>query len=247
MRAVRAIAMTSSAETVTVSIDIAGGGMTPASGIRGQSAEDFSRLPWRRPSSAAVTASRDSRMMKMRAAVRGARPLVTRVVIDLAAPLHSGLRPAWPCERGARATGISGLPDHPIGLVSELPAAVPAGAPAAVHRPHCRQKRQFRRLRTCRARRRRRSQPRPCPPRPRKIPPLPKRSPAGAPAARPASSPPRPSTSAKDSEPICGRFRRRSTGCGCSSRFSPRSTPRSRRIPSASSWRSMNSRGYGRS
>jgi hypothetical protein len=186
-RAVRAIAMTSTAETVTVSIDIAGGGITPAAGFVDGPPRIFLDFPGVALQTAAVTASRDSRIRRIRAAVHSARPLVTRVVIDLAAPM-----PFRITTNAGRVSVVLGQPGSegagpPIALVSELSAAAPASAPippvpdlppapvpalASAAAPAV----------------------------PAENPPAPKRPPAGAPAARPASSVARPSTSAKDTE-----------------------------------------------
>ena len=190
-RAVRAIAMTSNAETVTVSIDIAGGGITPEAGFVDGPPRVFLDFPGVALQTAAVTASRDSRIRKIRAAVHSTRPLVTRVVIDLAAPLP--FRITTSAGRVSVVLGQPGSQDAgpPIGLVSELPASVPAAVPTSAPIPP---------VPTV--------PPAPAPalataavpPAPAENPPSPKRSPAAAPAARPASSAPRPSTPAKDSE-----------------------------------------------
>ena len=178
--------MTSNAETVTVSIDIAGGGIAPEAGFVDGPPRVFLDFPGVALQTAAVTASRDSRIRKIRAAVHSTRPLVTRVVIDLAAPL-----PFRITTSAGRVSVVLGQPGSqgvgPIGLVSELPAAVPASAPfpPAPTAPPA-------------------PAPAPAtaavPAAPAESPPSPKRSPAAAPAARPASSAPRPSTPAKDSE-----------------------------------------------
>jgi hypothetical protein len=185
-RAVRAIAMTSNAETVTVSIDIAGGGITPAAGFVDSPPRIFLDFPGVALQTAAVTASRDSRIRKIRAAVHSARPLVTRVVIDLAEPMP--FRITTNAGRVSVVLGQAGsqAAAPPIALVSELSAAAPASAPIPpvpnlppVPAPS---------LATA------------APAVPAENPPAPKRPPAGAPAARPASSAARPSTPAKDSE-----------------------------------------------
>ena len=233
-RAVRAIAMTSNAETVTVSIDISGGGIMPASGFVDSPPRIFLDFPDVALQTAAVTASRDSRIKKIRAAVHSARPLVTRVVIDLAAPM-----PFRITTNAGRVTWCSGnrdrrLADHQSPWLASR---------RQQHRPH----RRFRRFRTFHRRRRLRSQLRRCRRCRRKILPLqnghrlvhqqhvPHRARHGH-QQRPRTR-----------NATCGRYRRRSTGCDCRSRFSRRSILRSRRIPSASRWRSTNSRGYGRS
>ena len=108
-RAVRAIAMTSNAETVTVSIDIAGGGIRLEAGFVDGPPRVFLDFPGVALQTAAVTASRDSGIRKIRAAVHSTRPLVTRVSDRScgATPIQD-YDERWPSERGARATGIAG-------------------------------------------------------------------------------------------------------------------------------------------
>jgi len=159
----------------------------PASGFVDSPPRIFLDFPDVALQTAAVTASRDFRIKKIRAAVHSARPLVTRVVIDLAAPL-----PFRITSNAGRVSVVLGQPGPqgggpPIALVSEPPAAASAASPIPpvpdLPPPPAAA------LATAAV-----------PALPAENPPAAKRPPAGAPAARPASSAPRPSTAAKDSE-----------------------------------------------
>jgi hypothetical protein len=133
MRAVRGISMAANAETVTVSIDVSGPRATPASGFVDGPPRIYLDFPGVALQVAGVTASHDSRVKRIRAGVHSARPLVTRIVIDLESPLQ--YRIATMDGRVTVTLGLPGSENPGAGVTSVQPRSepvVPAPPPPPV-------------------------------------------------------------------------------------------------------------------
>jgi hypothetical protein len=83
--AIRAIRMTASQPALVVTIEGTGGLPVPSSGVAHEPPRIFLDFPGVALRATAVTPSSDPRLRRVRAAVHAAKPLVTRVVLDLVA------------------------------------------------------------------------------------------------------------------------------------------------------------------
>jgi hypothetical protein len=147
--AIRAISVATSGQNVVVTIEATGGLPQPTAGVADGPPRlffDFAGVALKAP---AVTASPDARVRRVRAGVHTARPLVTRVVLDLVAIQPYSLERAPGRVRvivGSQTTqvsrGIAPVPALPEPLAPPIgpgdpnrpTAAQPVGSPAAVPR-----------------------------------------------------------------------------------------------------------------
>jgi len=114
--AIRAIAVTTSGQNVVVTIEATGGLPLPTSGVADGPPRvffDFAGVGLKAP---AVTSSPDARIRRVRAAVHTARPLVTRVVLDLVAHQPYRLDHA-----PGRVRVVVGTPNQVSGAIAPVP------------------------------------------------------------------------------------------------------------------------------
>jgi hypothetical protein len=135
--AIRAITMTATQSALIITIEATGALPVPSSGVVEGPPRIFFDFPGVALKAPAVTSSSDPRLRRVRAGVHSARPLVTRVVLDLVAlqpyRLEQGpgrVRVIVGAAQGQLWTGIAPVPSLPEPRFSAPPPHAPVRPPA---------------------------------------------------------------------------------------------------------------------